>query len=349
MKKFILKFGLTILMITTALILNAGMGELGVVQAEEEPEAAEEEEPEAVEREAPTPREGVDTPQQWLMRVGTEIGREGPEMPEFIGPGIHPDAPAPYEPGVAAVTSPLLFLIDLFRYVISGIAFVVIVISAIKLIAKADEEDAKKVKNHLLMGVVGLLVIQLADPIVKRIAFGERGEAFEDPATAELFAEEAVVLIRSIIGMIHVFLGAVAVLVIVIRGFRLLTSGGDEEQLTKAKRHVLYAVVGLAIVGLSELVVRGFIFPEEGETLPDVGLGRTIIISITNYISGFVSIVAFVMLFYAGYYYVVSGGQEEANEKVKKIVTAAVIGLVLALAAFAIVNTVLQVGDPTAG
>ncbi len=274
------------------------------------------------------------SPIQWLRDVG--------ERADVLEELRHPDAPPIYEEGVTAVASPILFLIDLFRYVMSGIAFIVVVIAAIKLIAYSSDEEAKKAKTTLLAGIAGLLVIQVADPLVKRMFFGELGEAFEDPATAELYAQETVAFIRGIIGFLHVFLGAVAVLVIVIRGFVVLTSGGEEEKLTKAKRHVLYAVLGLAVVGLSEVVVRGVVFPEEGEALPDVEMGRAILVSITNYISGFVAIASFVVLFYAGYYYVVSGGQEEANEKVKKIVMGAVIGLILALAAFAIVNTVLE-------
>lgn len=310
---------------TIVLAINVGVGELREAEAQIETLPG---------------NERAESPIEWLRKIGEDVGA----LDELR----HPDAPPIYEEGVTAVTSPILFLIDLFRYVISGIAFIIVVVAAIKLIAYSSEEEAKKAKTTLLAGIAGLLVIQVADPVVKRMFFGELGEAFEDPATAELYAQETVSFIRGIIGFLHIFLGAVAVLVIVLRGFVLITSGGDEEQITKAKKHVLYAVLGLAVVGLSEVVVRGVIFPEAGEALPDVAMGRTILVSITNYISGFVAIASFVVLFYAGYYYVVSGGQEEANEKVKKIVMGAVIGLILALAAFAIVNTVLGVGEAAA-
>ncbi|MEK7085491.1 MAG: hypothetical protein AAB953_00560, partial [Patescibacteria group bacterium] len=60
------------------------------------------------------------------------------------------------------------------------------------------------------------------------------------------------------------------------------------------------------------------------------------------YISGFIAIFAFATLFYGGYRYVVSGGEDEVKEKVKKTIFGAVMALILALAAFAIVNTLVK-------
>ena len=67
---------------------------------------------------------------------------------------------------------------------------------------------------------------------------------------------------------------------------------------------------------------------------------------ITNYISGFIALAAFLSLFYAGYLYVVSAGKDEATEKVKKLFTAALIALVLAAGAFAAVNTLVKFEKP---
>ena len=287
------------------------------------------------------------TPIEVLQSVGNEVKNDKGEqlIPGFIESGQHPDSAINVEPGVATITSPVYFAIDLFRYAISGIALIVIIITAVKLVSTSAEEDATKAKQGLLFGVIGLLIVQLADPIVKKMFFGEQGEAFGDIATTKLYAESTVSYIRGIVGFVHLFLGSVAVLTIVIRGFTLITSGGDEEELTKAKKHVLYAAVGLAVVGLSEVVVRGVVFPESGQKLPNIVLGKTLIVSITNYIAGFIAIISFVMLFYSGYQYVVSGGEEEVNEKVKKRVMSASIALILSLGSFAIVNTFIKIGD----
>ena len=104
-------------------------------------------------------------------------------------------------------------------------------------------------------------------------------------------------------------------------------------------------MIGLIVIGISEVVVRGALLPvsEEGElSLTNVSNTKNIIIGLTNYISGFIAILSFVVLFLSGYKYVVAGGNEEEVQKVKKAILGAVIGLALSLGAYAIVNTMLS-------
>lgn len=274
-----------------------------------------------------------------IIEIGDPTG-----LPNFYTKGDkHVDAPNDFtEPGVGTATSPVLYAIDLFRYLISGVALIMIVIAAIKLISTANEEEAEKMKKNLIFGVIGLLVIQLADVAVKKMFFGESGEAFTNEAVTKDFAEESVEQIRGIIGFVEAFVGIVAVLVLVIRGFTLLVGSGEEEDITKARRHVLYALAGLAVIALSEVVVRGVIFPAAGEELPDANKGKFILVELINYITGFIAIICFAILFYGGYKYVVSAGNEEENEKLKKLLTGTLIALVLTLGAFALVNTLVR-------
>lgn len=283
----------------------------------------------------------ITAPIDYLKTIGGQT-----KLPNYVDTGIHPDAAAETKPGVATITSPIYYALDFFRYLISTIAFIYVIISAIKLTSTSNEEEATKVKNGLVFGIIGFVLIQLADVAVKKAFFGEQGEAFQDVATAKLYAAETTTQLRGIIGFFEIFLGSVAVLVLVIRGFMLITSAGNEEAMGKAKKHVIYALAGLVVVGLSEVVVRGFIFPANGTALPDVNQGKHLIVSITNFLVGFVAIGAFLMLFYGGYSYVVSGGNEETKEKVKKIIFGAVMALILSMAAFAAINTLVKFDNP---
>ncbi|MDA1060404.1 MAG: hypothetical protein O3B47_01275 [bacterium] len=288
---------------------------------------------------APKPAD-VPSPAEFLQTVGKQTGLPDYVTPGTYSPGQHPDAIADVlSPGVGTISSPIYFALDMFRYVISTIAFVVIIIAAMKLVSYSSEEEAGKAKDTIVVGGIGLFIIQLADPIVKQMFFGEQGEAFEDLATNEIFAENTISHIRGIIGFVQILLASAAVLTIVIRGFYLVTSSGSEEEMGRAKSHIIYAIVGMAIVGLSEIIVRGVIFPEAGKVMPDINQGRLIIVKATNFIASFVGILAFAGLFYSGYRYVTAGGNEEETEKVKKGVLGAVLALLLALGAFAAVNT----------
>ncbi len=320
MKRFLVKLGASLVLTAFVLVLHANT--LTYAQAT---------------------GSSTQTPGERLIEIG-----KGTNLPDYYTSGpaaTHPDAPVALE-GVDIVSSPILFALDLFRYFMSGIALVMIIVSAIRLISTSDESKAEENKDTLIYGTIGLLVIQLADVVVKKMFFGENGDAFENVATAQMYAQESVSQIRGVVGFVEAFIGAIAVFVIVIRGVTLIGSAGDEEAIGKAKTHILYAVAGLIIIGLVELVVRVIIFPDNGSALPDVNAGRKLLIQLTNYVSGFVALFSFVTLFYGGYRYVVSAGNEEATEKVKKIVIGALVALLLAFGSFAIVSTFVKLPDP---
>ena len=94
--------------------------------------------------------------------------------------------------------------------------------------------------------------------------------------------------------------------------------------------------------------MRGFIFPEAGQALPKLAVGKKLIVSLTNYLSGFIAIISFAMLFFSGYKFVTAGGEDEVKEKVRKMFIGAMIALVLSLGAFAAVNTLITL-DNTEG
>ena len=63
-------------------------------------------------------------------------------------------------------------------------------------------------------------------------------------------------LITDIIDVISVIVGIIAVIMIIVAGLRYITSGGKQESVTGAKNTILYAVIGLVIVALAQLIVH---------------------------------------------------------------------------------------------
>lgn len=272
-----------------------------------------------------------------LSCIGNQTG-----LPPFTV-GQHPESPVDYEyEGTGALGSTAYFLMDLFKFLMSGIAVVVIIGMGVKMIASgSNEEEVKKIKNGLGIAIAGLILIQFADIIVKKVFFGEYGEFLEDKTSAEEFAKEGTAELRGIIGWVQTGLGAVAMLVIIVNGIKIMVSGGEEENRKKALKNIGIAAGGLVVVLLSELIVKGFVFPEYGKELPSTEVAKGLFVMVTNFISGFLAVISFVMLLVAGYMYVVSGGEETGREKVKKLIFGAIIGLIIALGAFAIANTLI--------
>ncbi len=63
-------------------------------------------------------------------------------------------------------------------------------------------------------------------------------------------------VISRIVNLLSVIVGIVAVVMIIIGGFKYITSGGDSGSITSAKHTIIYAIVGLIIVALAQVIVR---------------------------------------------------------------------------------------------
>ena len=62
--------------------------------------------------------------------------------------------------------------------------------------------------------------------------------------------------IASVINVLSVMVAAVAVIMIIVGGFRYVTSGGKQESVTGAKNTIMYAIIGLVIVALAQIIVQ---------------------------------------------------------------------------------------------
>jgi hypothetical protein len=62
--------------------------------------------------------------------------------------------------------------------------------------------------------------------------------------------------IKNVLNLISLFVGVLAVIMVMVGGFRYITSGGKQENVSAAKNTLLYAVIGLAVVALSQAIVH---------------------------------------------------------------------------------------------
>jgi uncharacterized membrane protein YidH (DUF202 family) len=62
--------------------------------------------------------------------------------------------------------------------------------------------------------------------------------------------------IRLAINIFSVIVGIIAVIMLIIGGLKYITSGGDSGNVTGAKNTILYAIIGLVIVALAQVIVQ---------------------------------------------------------------------------------------------
>lgn len=63
-------------------------------------------------------------------------------------------------------------------------------------------------------------------------------------------------IITDAINIFSVIVGIVAVVMIIVGGFKYITSGGDSGNISSAKNTIIYAVIGLVIVALAQFLVQ---------------------------------------------------------------------------------------------
>ena len=63
-------------------------------------------------------------------------------------------------------------------------------------------------------------------------------------------------IVTSVINILSLVVGVAAVVMIMIGGMRYITSNGDSGQVGNAKNTILYAIVGLIVVALAQIIVR---------------------------------------------------------------------------------------------
>lgn len=63
-------------------------------------------------------------------------------------------------------------------------------------------------------------------------------------------------VIRVALNLLSLAAGIAAVIMLIIAGIRYATSGGDSGGVSGAKNTIIYAIIGIAIVAMSQLIVR---------------------------------------------------------------------------------------------
>lgn len=62
--------------------------------------------------------------------------------------------------------------------------------------------------------------------------------------------------VRLALNLFSAVVGIIAVVMIIVGGIKYITSGGDSGNVTSAKNTILYAIIGLVVVALAQIIVR---------------------------------------------------------------------------------------------
>ena len=84
-------------------------------------------------------------------------------------------------------------------------------------------------------------------------------------------------LAKTAVNILSLVVGVVSVVMIIYGGFKYITSGGESGKVTSAKTTLVYAIIGLVIVALAQLIVQWVLGTSNSITVPAGSLFYTFI------------------------------------------------------------------------
>lgn len=234
------------------------------------------------------------------------------------------------------------------KFLIGAVAVAMIIVSGVKLItAGGNEEVFTKQSQTLLYAVIGLFIIGLAGDLAS-IFEVDRGGFLRDGATAIQKTRLFNRTVEIVITFIKYIIGAIAIVYIIRNGLRMIMMGGNDDEMAKDKKNIAWSLAGLVLILMANPIVTKVFFSIDTNQYPGIDVVRPginikkligEIVGVTNLVAAITGPVAILSLVIGGVMYSFAGGNDELQGKAKKIITWALIGIVVIYGSFALVST----------
>jgi hypothetical protein len=113
----------------------------------------------------------------------------------------------------------------------------------------------------LMLGLTSPIFAQTAQQQIDNgLCTGSNLQFTDNPGACDSAGVDATTsinnIVHTIVNILSALVGIVAVIMIIVGGFRYITSGGNDASVTAAKNTILYAIIGLVVVALAQIIVR---------------------------------------------------------------------------------------------
>ncbi len=267
--------------------------------------------------------------------------------------GIYKELPSPSvgEEGQIIAQKLVFNLLRYTKIIVAVIGILLITLMGFTMVTKADnEEEVKKAKTGLVYCILAFVLIGMSEEFGKMFDMTQKtiiGTPQQILSRVRIFDRQVELLVF----FIKYIVGGIATLMIVTFGIKLVTMGGQEEEATKAKKGIMYSIMGLLMIYIGDIFINKVFYKVDKSVYSgitgvhpqiDAKAGVEQIVGITNFVVSFVGPLAVLMLIIGSVMYLTSGGEDEKMNKAKRLIFATVIGLVLIFGAFSIVSVVIS-------
>lgn len=256
----------------------------------------------------------------------------------------------PDKPGQEILTDLVLGALSYVKLIVGVIGILFITILGLKLVmADGEEEKVTTAKKGLVYVIIAFVLVSMSQDLAR--IFDMRSKTLlSSPQDilerVRLFDRQIEILMT----FIKYTLGAFATLMVVKSSLSLITAGGNEEETTKEKVAILYSGGGLLLIYVGQIFIEKVFYKVDKQVYSgisgvhpgvDAKEGVTQIIGITSMIVKIIGPIAVLMIIAGAIMYATAGSDEERTSQAKRLVIAAVMGIILIYGAFAIVSTVI--------
>jgi Type IV secretion system pilin len=230
------------------------------------------------------------------------------------------------------------------KNIIMVLAVIFLIIAVIKLLfSPNDEENVKKWRSSIIWVTVGIFLMQIVFSVWSALILQDTSSGIDGSLGWVIWER----ILGPIVGILQLLASLGFLLMIIYAFYIIVGSAWDEEQLKKWKKTIIYGFVGFFLMQFPAEIIRyiyGGVDCEETAWFlricrmenPDPSglvelIGRVIL-----YFNGFLMLVCVILIIYAGWLVLISGGDEEKLKKAKSTILYVLVGFVVLVASHAI-------------
>lgn len=104
------------------------------------------------------------------------------------------------------------------------------------------------------LALAGTASAQIQESLCSGINLGDAGST--QNCTEDTGGSTINSIVEDVVNFLSWIVGVISVIMIIVGGFRYITSGGDSTKVTSAKNTIIYALIGLILVALAQFIVN---------------------------------------------------------------------------------------------
>lgn len=305
------------------------------------------------------------------QEVFDSVGGGGQGLSNYDGlfEALTRDAQGNPVPSELILRNVILYGVSVVIWFITAISIIFIVYAGVKVVLDPASDSAVQKQIIVIRDIaLGMIVMHsanflvagiYADPTSTQTTLVTTGDKingitqietvspyiinFRD-ATSPILVSEKVVY--PLLNYFFTFIAALAILFIIVSTFRIITGQGDPDKVKAARQGMINTAFGLLVIILAQYFVKavyGFPTSANPKLGPDVAYALSLMMSIANYLLGFLSFIGVLLLIYAGVLIVSSGITADNKKKGIEIAKRTLIGFIILASSYAVISTIIRV------